>query len=98
LIFLLDAILVGLLPYLGYDSVYIKLKSIKMKNLSKIAGYVLATVLAFILTQSQVLAANGPAGNESSLSGIQVIGGFAVLLLVILIPIMRSSKKANLNR
>jgi hypothetical protein len=98
LFFLLNAILVGLLPYLGYDSVYIKLKSIKMKNLSKIAGYTVATILAFILTQSQVLAANGPAGNESSLSGAQVIGGFAVLLLVILIPIMRSSKKANLNR
>ncbi|HEV3221390.1 MAG TPA: hypothetical protein VGZ90_00855 [Puia sp.] len=69
-----------------------------MKKLFKIAGYTLATVLAFILTQSPVFAANGPAGNESSLSGLQVIGGFAVLLLVILIPIMRSSKKANLNR
>lgn len=69
-----------------------------MKNLSKIAGCLLATVLVFILTQSQVFAANGPAGNESSLSAIQVIGGLAVLLLVILIPIMRSSKKANLNR
>jgi len=69
-----------------------------MKNLSKIAGYLVATVLAFILTQSQVLAAAGPAGNESSLSGLQVVGGLAVLLLVILIPIMRSSKKANLNR
>jgi hypothetical protein len=69
-----------------------------MKKLSGIAGYTLATVLAFILTQSPVLAADGSAGNESSLSAFQVIGGFAVLLLVILIPIMRSSKKANLNR
>lgn len=50
-----------------------------------------SNLLAFILTQSQVFAANGPAGNESSLSVVQVIGGFAVLLLVILIPIMKSS-------
>ena len=69
-----------------------------MKNLSKPAGYLAATAVGFMLTISQVFAANDHAGNDSSLSAMQVIGGLAVLLLVILIPIMRSSKKVNLNR
>ncbi len=68
-----------------------------MKKLLKAAAYVLATVLAFTLTQSTALAAGGSTGNESTLSGAQVIGGFAILVLVILLPILKSSRKTDLK-
>jgi hypothetical protein len=64
-----------------------------MKKLLKVSSYILATVLVFVLSQVSAFAA-GNNGNASSLTAGQVIGGFAVLLLVILIPIMKSSRKA----
>jgi hypothetical protein len=89
--------LVSDLPYKGYDSLYKILNTIKMKKLFKIAGYTMATVLAVILSQSSALAAGGSTGNDSALSGAQVIGGFAILVLVILLPILKSSRKATLK-
>jgi hypothetical protein len=64
-----------------------------MKKLLKISSYILATVLVFVLSQVPAFAA-GNNVSASSLTAGQVIGGLAVLLLVILIPIMKSSRKA----
>lgn len=67
-----------------------------MKNLLKVTSYILATAFVFLISQFSVLAAaNTP--NDSSLSGAQVIGGVAVLVAAIMIPTMRSARKANAN-
>jgi hypothetical protein len=63
-----------------------------MKSLFKVSSYILATVLAFVLSNVTAFAADGNTEN-GALSGGQVIGGLAVLLLVILIPIMKSARK-----
>ena len=68
-----------------------------MKNLIKVSSYTLATVLAFVMSQASAFAADGNATNGSSLSAGQVVGGLAVLLAVILLPIMKSAKKAPVN-
>jgi hypothetical protein len=39
------------------------------------------------------LAAGGTVNNDSSLSAFQVIGGLAILLLFILVPLMKSAGK-----
>jgi hypothetical protein len=65
-----------------------------MKNLLKATSYTLATALAFVLSQTSALAADGNA-NSSSLSAGQVIGGFVLLIAVILIPTMKSARKAK---
>jgi hypothetical protein len=67
-----------------------------MKKLLKVTSYILATVLVFVLSQVSAFAADNTQ-STSSLTAGQVIGGLALLLLVILIPIMRSSKKAVNN-
>jgi hypothetical protein len=64
-----------------------------MKKLLKISSYILATVMVFLISQFSVFAAGDAANNDSSLSGLQVVGGLAVLLLVILLPIMKASGK-----
>jgi hypothetical protein len=66
-----------------------------MKKLLKVSSYILATVLAFVLSNVTAFAADN--NSNGSLSGGQVIGGLAVLLLVILIPIMKSARKAHTN-
>jgi len=63
-----------------------------MKSLFKVSSYILATVLAFVLSNVTAFAADGNTEN-SALTGGQVIGGLAVLLLVILVPIMKSARK-----
>jgi hypothetical protein len=65
-----------------------------MKNLIKILSYILVTVLVFILSQSSVLAADGTS-NDSTLSFGQVITGIIVLVAVILVPAIKSSRKAR---
>jgi predicted transporter len=67
-----------------------------MKNLLKVTCYTLATAFVFVISQFSVLAAANTS-NDSSLSGAQVIGGVAVLVAAILIPTMRSARKANAN-
>jgi hypothetical protein len=64
-----------------------------MKKLIKTSGYILATLMVLLVTQLSVFAAGENPGNNSSLSGIQVIGGLAVLLLVIFLPLVKSSAK-----
>jgi hypothetical protein len=65
-----------------------------MKNLAKVTSYTLATALVFVLSQFSVLAAGEPA-NNSALSGGQVIGGLALLIAAIMVPTMKSARKAK---
>jgi hypothetical protein len=65
-----------------------------MKNLLKATSYTLATALVFILSQSSALA-EGTTQNNSSLSGGQVVGGVALLIGAILIPTIKSARKAR---
>ena len=65
-----------------------------MKKLLRVSSYILATVLAFVLSNVTAFAADNT--NNGSLTGGQVIGGVAVLLAVILIPTMRSARKAKI--
>jgi hypothetical protein len=67
-----------------------------MKKLLKVSSYILATVLAFVLSNVSAFAAGNT--ENSSLTGAQVIGGLAILLLVILVPTMKSARKASINR
>jgi len=64
-----------------------------MKKLSKISNYILATLMVLLISVPSVFAADDSANKGSSLSGIQVFGGLALLLLVIFLPLMRRSKK-----
>ncbi len=66
-----------------------------MKNLLKATSYTLATAFVFVISQSSVLAASG--SNDSSLTGTQVIGGVALLVAAIIVPTMKSARKANAN-
>ena len=65
-----------------------------MKNLIKVSSYTLATALVFVLSQFSALAA-GNTENNSSLSAGQVIGGLAILLAAILVPTIKSARKAK---
>jgi hypothetical protein len=65
-----------------------------MKNLLKATSYTLATALAFVLSNVSAFAADGNA-NNTALSGGQVIGGVALLIGVILIPTIKSARKAR---
>jgi hypothetical protein len=69
-----------------------------MKNLQKLTSYILATVMVLLVSQFSVFAAGEPVSNSSSLTAGQIIGGLAVLLLVILVPIMSGGKKVTVNR
>jgi hypothetical protein len=64
-----------------------------MKKLQKFTGYILATVMILLASQFSVLAAGGTVNNESSLTAFQVIGGLAILLLFILVPLMKGAGK-----
>jgi len=67
-----------------------------MKKLFKISGYILATVMVLLVSQFSLFAANDSSGKDSSLSGIQVFGGFALLLFVILLPLVKRSNKQEI--
>ena len=64
-----------------------------MKNLLKISSYTLATALIFVLSQTTALAAGTT--ENGSLSAGQVIGGLALLIGAILVPTMKSARKAR---
>ena len=66
-----------------------------MKNLIKVSSYTLATALVFVLSQTSALAAGTTDSSNSSLSAGQVIGGFALLVAAILVPTMKSARKAK---
>jgi len=63
-----------------------------MKKLQKISSWILATLLVLLAGQFSVFAA-GETANNDSLSAFQVIGGLAILLFFILVPLMRGAGK-----
>jgi hypothetical protein len=63
-----------------------------MKKLQKITAYILAAVFLLLGLQFSVFAA-GTTQNDSSLSAFQVIGGLAILLIFILVPLMKGAGK-----
>jgi hypothetical protein len=65
-----------------------------MKNLLKVSSYTLATALVFVLSQFSASAA-GDTANNSALTGGQVVGGLALLIAAILVPTMKSARKAK---
>ena len=65
-----------------------------MKNLLKAISYTLATALVFILSQTSALA-EGTTQNNSTLSFGQVIGGVVLLIAAILVPTIKSARKAK---
>jgi len=68
-----------------------------MKKQFKISSYLLATALMIIMSQFTVFASGENSGNPSSLSALQVVGGLSLLLLVILVPLMKRSEKAEIK-
>jgi hypothetical protein len=68
-----------------------------MKKLIKFSGYILATVILFLTTQFSVFAAGDYSGKNDSLTPIQVVGGLALLLLVIFLPLMKTTTKKNIS-
>jgi hypothetical protein len=71
------------------------IKKSKMKKVIKISSYILATIMVLLVSQGSVFAAND-ASNKGSLSGGQVFGGFALLVLVILLPLIKGAKKREM--
>ncbi len=65
-----------------------------MKNVIKATSYTLATGLVMVLSQVSAFAADGTT-NSSSLSAGQVIGGVSLLILAILVPTIKSARKAK---
>ena len=65
-----------------------------MKNLIKVSSYTLATALVFVISQFSVLA-EGTQNSNGALTGGQVIGGLALLIAAILVPTMKSARKAK---
>jgi hypothetical protein len=65
-----------------------------MKNLIKVSSYTLTTALVLVLSQFSALAA-GNTANDSTLSFGQVMGGIALLVAAIMVPTMKSSRKAK---
>lgn len=64
-----------------------------MKNLQKICRYILSSVIVLLVFQFSVFAGGGAVNNDSSLSAFQVIGGLAILVIFILIPLMNGAGK-----
>jgi uncharacterized integral membrane protein len=64
-----------------------------MKTIIKISGYLLATLMVLLFSQLSVLAAGEPVNNGSTMTFNQVVGGLAILLLAILVPLLKGSRK-----
>ena len=65
-----------------------------MKKLIKASSYTLATALVLVMSQFSALAA-GNTTNNSTLSFGQVIGGLALLVAAIMVPNMKTFRKAK---
>jgi len=65
-----------------------------MKNLIKVSSYTLTTALVLVLSQFSAFAA-GNTANDSTLSFVQVMGGITLLVAAIMVPTIKSSRKAK---
>jgi hypothetical protein len=60
-------------------------------------SYSLLILVALILVQSSATAADGKSP-DGSLTGVQVVGGLLLLLVVIMVPLIKSGKSSNVHR
>jgi len=67
-----------------------------MKKLIKYPGYTLSGILSFVIIQSYASAANGKAP-DGTLTGVQIVGGVLVLLLVIVIALIKGKKSMDIT-
>lgn len=69
-----------------------------MKNSLKAIRSILATLLIVIVSQATVLAeSNDNITASSGLSAGQIIGGFVIVLFVILVPLVKSSSNKSFS-
>jgi hypothetical protein len=75
-------------------TVILKFKNTYMKKFSKSIRCMLATLLIVVVSQVTVLAEGNASskGSGSGLTALQVTGAFILLVLVILIPLVKSNK------
>ena len=70
-----------------------------MKNFLKSIRFMIATLLLIVASQTSLLAEGS--GNQSQSSGLsagQIIGGFAILLFVMLLPLVKTARKAIVRK
>jgi hypothetical protein len=65
-----------------------------MKKLVKISSYILTTMLVIFISQSSAYA-SGNVSNNGALTGTQILGGLGILLLVILVPLVKKSRRLS---
>jgi hypothetical protein len=65
-----------------------------MKKFSKSIRFMLTTLAVVVISQANLIAEGNSTGasNGSDLTALQVTGAFVVLVLVILIPLVKSQK------
>lgn len=64
-----------------------------MKKFSKSIRFMSASLLVIIVSQANLFAGtNGNTGSDAGLTGMQIVTAFAVLVLAILVPLVKSSK------
>jgi predicted transporter len=67
-----------------------------MKNVSKVVTYSFVTLFVVVMSQFSAVAASNKETN--ALSTGQVIGGIALLIAAILVPTLRSARKAKAGK
>ena len=75
----------------------LSIKKLKMKKVFKISGLTLATTAAMILSQTTAFAANNAANSNEAVTGMNVVGGMAILLAFILVPLAKKQLKTRLS-
>ena len=68
-----------------------------MKKMTKHFSYILIPALCLIIFQTPALAENGKPEN-GSLTLTQVLGGFFILILAIMLPLIKRGHSADMNK
>jgi hypothetical protein len=66
-----------------------------MKKFIKSFSYMLITVILLLVSQFSVFA-NNFSHNDSELTGILVLGGFVIMMLVVLLPLFKKSNQQKI--
>lgn len=64
-----------------------------MKKVLKMCSYLLATLMVLLVFQFSGFASGGTPIATTSMTGLQVLGGFVILALVILLPLLKAESK-----
>jgi hypothetical protein len=67
-----------------------------MKKLTRLIRSMLVSLLALLIFQFSAFADYDSSNQVKSLSGFQVFGGFAILVLVILLPLLKKESKKEI--